>query len=228
MSRVRVLATVALGLLPHCRLKLVLLRSVLRWDIDPTARIGPCLFLGVGHVRLAPGAELYGYSFYHSLAELVLDAHSVIGHWNSIGGAAELRRPSGDFGGGVRPGQLHLERDSAITSRHYIDCSAGVRIGEFTIVAGVRSTILTHQVDTVSSRHDLQPVHIGPYCFIGSNVSLVPGSSIPERCVVGMGAVVVENLAEPGMLYAGVPARAIKPIDAGEYFRRDTGRIRGA
>jgi acetyltransferase-like isoleucine patch superfamily enzyme len=222
-----VFTTLALGLLPHSRLKLVLVRSLLNWEIDPDVHFGPCLFLHVRHVRADRGAQLYGLSFYHSLDELVLGTNAVIGYWNTVGGASVQRVPIADGEPDIRPGQLHLERESAITSRHYIDCSAGVLIGEFTILAGVRSTILTHQVDTASSRHDLQPVRIGAYCFIGSNVSFVPGSSVPERCIVGMGAVVVEPLAQPGMLYVGVPARPIKPVETGDYFRRDTGMIAG-
>lgn len=109
---------------------------------------------------------------------------------------------------------------AAITSRHYIDCSGGVDIGRFSVVAGVRSTILTHQVDTVRSEHDLRAVRIGQYCLVASNVQIVPGASIADRSVIAMGSVVVGALESAGCLYGGVPARRIKQTDGGAYFER--------
>ena len=40
-----------------------------------------------------------------------------------------------------------MGRHAALTSRHYVDCSNRVDIGEFTTVAGARSQILTHAID---------------------------------------------------------------------------------
>jgi acetyltransferase-like isoleucine patch superfamily enzyme len=117
-------------------------------------------------------------------------------------------------------GRLVVDRRGAITSRHYIDCSGDVSVGAFTVVAGVRSTILTHQIDVVESRQTVAPVAIGDYCFIGSNCRITPGSAIPDRCVTAMGSVVVGELPQPGMLYAGVPARPVKELGDATFFNR--------
>jgi hypothetical protein len=40
-----------------------------------------------------------------------------------------------------------------------------------------------------------------------------------------MGATVVGRLPDQGMLYGGVPARALKSIGEGEYFKRERGFV---
>ena len=42
---------------------------------------------------------------------------------------------------------------------------------------------------------------------------MAPGSSIPDRSMVGLGAVVTHAFDEPGQMIAGVPARAARPLD---------------
>lgn len=119
-----------------------------------------------------------------------------------------------------------LGRESAVTARHYIDCSGGVTIGEYTTVAGVRSTILSHQIDLVEGVQSTKATKIGDYCFVSSNVCVTPGASIPDRSVVAMGAVVVGDLAPADALFGGVPARVIRVHeDAGKYFRRIHGFV---
>ena len=221
----RTVLTATIGVLPAGRFKLFLLRRLLGWNIGAGSTVGPCLFLHVNHVSLDENVHLHSFSAYHGLERLVVGANGAVGHWNWIAAATDLRTTVLATRPGVMCGQLILGRHSAITARHYIDCSGGVEIGAFTTVAGVRSTILTHQIDVTSSHQDLLPVRIGDYCLIGSNVCLVPGSLVPDRCLVGMGSVVVSPLPEKGILYAGVPARAIKRVDDGVYFRRPVGYV---
>ncbi len=73
--------------------------------------------------------------------------------------------------------QLYIGRHSAITSRHFIDCTAGIKIGKYTTIAGIRTQILTHSIDLVKNRQDARPIEIGDYCFIGTNCVILPGPS---------------------------------------------------
>jgi acetyltransferase-like isoleucine patch superfamily enzyme len=216
------LTTAVVGALPHSRFKTVLMNRVLGWRVHPSAHVGPSLFLRVAHVSLGPGAYVLSLSAFHDVDDLRLDENAVIGHWNWISAARALRTPALDARAGGRPASLSLGRGATVTSRHYIDCSGGVSLGAFTVLAGVRSTIISHQVDPARSEQDVKPVAIGDYCLIGSNAKIVPGARIPNRCVVAMGAVVVGALAEEGFLYAGVPARPVKPVGDGLYFTRTT------
>ena len=47
---------------------------------------------------------------------------------------------------------------------------------------------------------------------IGANSTLLPGVVLGEGCLVGAGSVVAASV-EPGMVVAGNPARAVKPVD---------------
>ncbi len=45
---------------------------------------------------------------------------------------------------------------------------------------------------------------------------MAPGSSLPERCILGIGSVVTGAIDAPGHLIAGVPARAVQPLSSEE------------
>jgi acetyltransferase-like isoleucine patch superfamily enzyme len=192
------------------------LRRLLGWEIGPSARIGLSLFVGVGHVRLGEGARIGHFNVFRNLRRLELGERSSIGQWNWISASKLLLDKSTD----PQHGGLVLGRKTAVTARHYIDCSGGVFVGSFSVVAGVRSTILSHQVDFGRSRSFSLPVTIGEYCFVGSNNRITPGSSLSDRCVTAMGAVVAGALDEPETLYAGVPAKPVKKLGQGAFFER--------
>lgn len=214
------LAAVLVGLIPHSRLKTMLMNRLLGWSVHPTASVAPCLFLRITHVSLGAGSRLLGFSVFFDVDQLLLGDDAVVGRWNWVSAARELRTPVLDARAGGHAASLRLGGGGAITSRHYIDCSGGVDLGAFTVLAGVRSTVLSHQLDVGRSEQDVQPVSVGDYCFVGSNTKIVPGASIPDRCVIAMGSVVAGALPDEGFLYAGVPARAVKPLENGLYFTR--------
>ena len=53
------------------------------------------------------------------------------------------------------------------------------------------------------------PISIGDDVWIGSNSSVVPGTSIATGCIIGANAAVIRD-TEPYGLYGGVPARRIR------------------
>lgn len=214
-------AIMATALLPW-PVRCALLNTVFRWQVHRSARIGLSLFVGVRRVRLGPRARIGHFTVFRDLQCLNLGADSTIGQWNWITAAREILAASGRDGAGA----LLVGPHSAITSRHYFDCTGGIRVGAFTTVAGVRSTILTHQVNVYESRQTCRPVHIGDYCFVGSDVRITPGSSTADRCTIAMGSVVAGKLEEADILYGGVPARPIKELGDAAYFCRTTGRVR--
>ena len=224
-SRPRVAATVFLGILPNSGVNRFLMTRFLGWSIAPSAYIGPSIFLHVTHGEIGPGARLHGLSLYHHIESLRIGERATLGLWNWICAAPALRTMTMDMTVAGRPAEFAMGRHAAVTSRHYIDCSGGVRLGDFSCIAGVRSTILTHQVNTERSEQEISSVAIGDYCFIGSNVKMVPGACVPDRCVVAMGSVVSGPLPRPNVLYAGVPARLVKEIQAGAYFGRSNGPV---
>jgi len=61
-------------------------------------------------------------------------------------------------------------------------------------------------VDAQSAAH--KAYYIGDFAYVGSEVRMAPGSSLPSRCVVGIGSVVTKQIDTEGWLIAGVAGQA--------------------
>lgn len=71
-----------------------------------------------------------------------------------------------------------------------------------------------HPLDYKSRNRGLEkalPITIGNNVWLGANVSVMPGVTIGEGCVIAAGSVVTHDI-KPHSLVAGVPARIIKEI----------------
>jgi serine acetyltransferase len=206
-----------LGTLPASRLKNALLR-IAGWNIHPEATIGPCLMLRLEGVSLGAGSSIGPFNVFRNLRSLDMAEGSTIDSWNWASAATSI-----SFCDNPLARTLSLGAHSAVTSRHYIDATGGVTIGAHATVAGHRTTILTHGIDLYAGTQRAAMVQVGAYSIVSSNTKMTPGSVVPDRCVIGMGSVVAKGLALPLMLYAGVPARPVKPLDpASRYFQKTT------
>jgi acetyltransferase-like isoleucine patch superfamily enzyme len=168
----------------------------------------------IGHLTVCKDIDL-----------LHLGASSIIGQLNWITGF-----PSGQSRHFAhqqdRHPELILEQHAGISSRHFIDCTARVRIGAFATVAGFRSQIITHSIDLEANRQSAEPIDIGEYCFVGTNSVLLGGSSLPHHSVLGAKSLLNKKYDSPFQLYAGVPAKPIKQLSPElEYFRRKEGFV---
>lgn len=217
MRRRRRRLTLALGVLPHSGLKLWLLRHLLGWSIPSDCVVGPCIFADVGHVSLGSGTRIRGGNVWRNIGSARLGQNVLMGSWNWITAAPE-------FFGERGFGELIIEDESAVTSGHYLDCSATIRIGRCSHIAGRGSTLLTHQVDYRTNMQRADPITVGAHCLISSNVRITPGCRIADRVLVAMGAVIAGDLDRELTLYAGVPAVAKKEVD-GVHFHRSVGRV---
>lgn len=202
------------------KLKVFLFRRLLGWQIATTATIG-FSYLAALDVVMAERSRIGHLSVFRDI-RLRMGSDSLIGNWNWVSAARDFHEhdPSAKS-----VAMLSLGAHSAVTSRHYIDASGGVTIGSYTTVAGVRSTILSHQIDLERSVQTVRSVRIGDYCFLSSNICIVPGAEIENEVVVAMGAVVVGHL-EPTRSYGGIPAKPIQSsANSGAYFRRRRGVV---
>jgi len=97
----------------------------------------------------------------------------------------------------------------------------GIEIGDFVNVS-VRATLLSGN-DDFSGRWlpgafappELRglrgaPIHLGRYSIVGAHSVVLPGASLGEGAVVGALSLVKEPLP-PWGVYAGVPARLVRP-----------------
>jgi acetyltransferase-like isoleucine patch superfamily enzyme len=125
-----------------------------------------------------------------------------------------------------RVSRLSLGRHSAITKNHHFDCTSPIEIGEFTTIAGYHSQFLTHSIDLQSNRQNSNPIKIGDYCFIGTDVVILGGAVLPSYCVLGAKSLLNKAFSEEWSLYAGVPAVHKKHIDPQDkYFSRNVGFV---
>ena len=64
-----------------------------------------------------------------------------------------------------------------------------------------------------------KPVHIGNDCWFGASVTVCPGVTIGDGCVIGAGSVVTRNIP-PHSFAAGVPCRVIRTLTESDSIER--------
>lgn len=152
-------------------------------------------------------AELYGITINHGryrvlMAELVPDmpASSVI-----------MPPFQCDYGRNIHLG----EKVFVNVNCTFLD-GAPITIGSYTLI-GPDCHIYTphHPTDYIERRLPEEysiPVTIGNDCWIGGNVTICPGVTIGDRCIVAAGSVVTQSFP-PDTLIAGNPAKAKRKLN---------------
>lgn len=195
------------------------LSSLVGFSVDASASVGPVLFLNVTHLSVGAGARIGPFSVVRDMRLVHLGVNARLGQWNWISSAPAFWQADAS-------GQLHIQEGASVTSRHYLDCSGGISIGEFATVAGVRSTFISHGIDLSKNIQRCAPIAVGAFSIVGSNTKVVPGAHVPHHSLVAMGAVVAAGLEQAYGLYAGSPARLRKNLDQDSaYFTRTTARV---
>lgn len=187
------------------------------------ARIGRSL-IGCTSLKMGPSARIGHFNVVKGI-RADLGECATLGDFNWISGlGARDRKHFTDES--AREPELVMGRHAALTSRHYIDCSNRVDIGEFATVAGARSQILTHAIDFKRNRQVSAPVRIGRYCFVGTSCVVLKGAELPDCSVLAAGSTLARAYGDTFTLYSGVPALPVKPLDRdSEYFSRVRGYV---
>lgn len=111
---------------------------------------------------------------------------------------------------------VSIGRDVYINFGCTFEAAARITVEDgVSLAQGVMICTHTHEIGSHEHRTGpakALPVHIGRGCWIGASVTIVPGATIGEGCIVAAGAVVAGELAPDG-LYGGVPARRIRDLD---------------
>jgi len=169
----------------------------------------------IGHLNVVIGVK-----------KLTVGDHVRIGHLNilrggdeiSLGRYAEIIRmneinsiPEPEVVNPIEP-RFILGEGSVLTTGHKIDFTDRVLIGRRSILGGRNSSLWTH------NRQRTRPIEIGSFTYIGSEIRVAPGGSIPSRCIVGIGAVITGQLTEENCLIGGVPAKTIKRLSEEDIF----------
>jgi acetyltransferase-like isoleucine patch superfamily enzyme len=205
-------------------LRRFIMRKLLKWDVSSSARLSRLSYIDVGVLTMGQGASIGAFTVIKGLRNLQLGSFGIIGRLNWISAFPEANRTM--FVNTGRDPSLYVEQHAAITNRHLIDCTDAVRIGEYSTVAGFRSQLLTHSIDLKRNVQSCKPIRIGRYSFVGTACVLLGGARVPDQAIVAAGSVVIDDLPQAWALYAGTPARLIKPIDQTyKYMSREHGTV---
>ena len=202
-----------------------MLSRFLGFKLAEGARIGFSVIIA-DEVVIGKNSRINNLTLIKNLDRLVLGDWSYIVNLNWITGThSDDKRYFTHWP--ERKCELVIGDHSALTSRHFIDCTGGVRIGSFTTIGGANSQLLTHYIDIYECRQTCQAIEIGDYCFVGTKSLLLPGAGLPDCSILGGGSVLTKKHYIPKMLYAGNPAAPKKDLSSMKvgYFDRKRGVI---
>jgi maltose O-acetyltransferase len=116
----------------------------------------------------------------------------------------------------IGPGPVTIGRKCYVGFQSVFEASAAIEIGDEVYIAHRVSILtLTHEIGDRAQRAGALvslPVRIGDGCWLGTDVTVLPGVKVGDGCVIAAGAVVTSDCAPDG-LYAGVPARHIRDLE---------------
>jgi acetyltransferase-like isoleucine patch superfamily enzyme len=224
MNRFRLLILAVIAIFPTV-LKKPFYRLCFGYRIGKRVKIG-CTIIDARKCSIADDVTIGHLNVFTQIESLSIDDHVRIGHLNVIRGGDEVQLgryaeiirlneinsiPEPDVVNKTDPRFL-LGAGSIVTTGHKIDFTDRVEIGKRTIIGGRNSSIWTH------NRQRTEPITIGSFAYVGSEIRMAPGSKIPSRSIVGMGAVVTSALENENTLIGGVPAKPIKDLSSDDKF----------
>ncbi len=117
----------------------------------------------------------------------------------------------------IKPEKVHLGDDVWIGRNCFMHATGGIRIGNYTHIS---RNVVIHTVNHNANgdklpydRNDIScPVTIGDYVWVGMNVNILPGVSIGNGAIIGMGTTVSKDVM-PGQVVVGSPQRVVKNRD---------------
>lgn len=111
---------------------------------------------------------------------------------------------------------IHLGSYVFINANCYLMDCADITIGDHTFIGPYCGFYTaTHPLTYKYRNQGLEkalPITIGDNCWLGANVSVMPGVTIGSGCVIAAGAVVTKDIPD-NALAAGVPAKVMRIID---------------
>ena len=225
MRWLRLTTSVLVALLPSW-LKVRLYRLLFRYQIGKGVHIGLSPFVGVQRCRIGDNVRIGSFNLFYRIDDLDIGPHVEIGFGNLFRGGRAVRLGAyatilrlntlnailqRDFVNEVEP-VLDLGTGVVITSGHWLDFSAGLRVGAHAIIGGRNSSFWTH------NRQRGRPITVGCHTYLGSEIRLAPGVEVPPFAIVALGAVLMGKYTEPRSLIAGNPATVLRPLDSRDLF----------
>ena len=225
MTLVQLLFKLFIVLLPW-PVKRHFLQTYFNYKLHPKSRIG-LSWIYPSKLTMGSGSKIGNLCVAVNLSFVEIGDFSTIDRCNWITGFPS-GSPQDHFSHQPdRIAQLIVGSNSAITKFHHFDCTNEILIGSFTTIAGYNSQFLTHSIDIVLNRQHSNSIIIGSYCFVGTSCVVLPGSVLPDYCVLGAASLLNKPFILPTSLYGGSPATFVKALDPSSlYFSRTVGFVK--
>lgn len=219
VRKIRLVALAAVAILPS-PLARVCLRLLFGYKVGRRVRIGFSI-IDADECEIGDNVSIGHFNVFTRIKKLSIGEHTRIGVLNIFRGGDEIRIgryceilrlneinsiPEPEVVNEIDP-RFILGDGSMMGASHKIDFTDRVEFGKRVILGGRNSSVWTH------NRQKTHPVTIGDNSYIGSEIRIAPGGSIPPRCIVGIGSVITDSFQNEYHLIAGVPAKEIKKLD---------------
>jgi len=223
-SKLRLVLLACVALLPSL-LKRPVYRTLFGYRIGKRVQIGLSI-IDAGDCQIDDDVQIGHFNVVIGVKKLIVGDHARIGYLNIIRGGDEVSL--GRYSEIIRMNEINsipdpdvvnptdprflLGAGSVVTAGHKVDFTDKVEIGRRTILGGRNSSLWTH------NRQRTRPIQIGSFTYVGSEIRIAPGGTLPSRCIVGIGSVIINSLTEEECLIAGVPAKPVKQLDSEDKF----------
>src|SRR5260370_32054057 len=223
-SGFRLILLAVIGALPSF-LKRPLYRLCFGYKIGKRVRVGFSV-IDARECSIGDDTQIGHFNLVIGVKKFTVGDHVRIGYFNIIRGGDEVRL--GRYSEIIRTNEINsipepdvvnptdprflLGDGSVITAGHKIDFTDRVTIGRRSILGGRNSSLWTH------NRQRTRPIDIGSFAYIGSEIRIAPGGSLPSKCIVGIGSVITSVLSAEGYLISGIQAQAIKELSEEDRF----------
>jgi acetyltransferase-like isoleucine patch superfamily enzyme len=208
------------------KIRRLILNTLPGFSIDSQARVGLSVILADKCV-MASNAYIGHFNYVGHLDKLQLGVDAYIGNFNWIAGMSTGSNTPYFSNKTNRRSELLLHDFSIVMHRNFIDCTDKIEFGPYSGLAGVRSQLITHGVNPISSRQTCSSITIGAYTMISTGCIILKGVNIPDRCVVAAGSVVSHAGPQSYSLIGGNPAVHQRSIpEKAKMFHRKEMEIR--
>lgn len=218
-GKLRLVTLAGIAILPS-PIACACLRLVFGYKIGKRVKLGFTV-IDAADCSIGDNVRIGHLNVFTRIGKLSIGEHTRIGALNIFRGGDEIRIgrycdvlrmneinsiPEPDIVNPADP-RFILGDGSMIAASHKIDFTDRVVFGKRVILGGRNSSVWTH------NRQKTEPVEIGDYSYLGSEIRIAPGAAIPAKCIVGMGSVVAKRFENEDKLIAGVPAAEVKDLN---------------
>lgn len=179
--------------------------------IGENVKIGFC-YLDIQEISLSDNVIISDFNMFKNIEKLEIKESSTIGRFNLFTCSNYYKNKISK-----NPGIIRIGNNTAITMRHYFDVQEKIEIGDFSLVAGIKTIFFTHQKG-ISMLNEAKPITIGSHVYMGAACRVMPGCIIEDNIIVGGGNILSGHMSESFSLYTTQRVSKVKSLPENSPF----------